>query len=73
MKYTVTLEYLVRTSVEVEADSPAGAAEAASHLDPTDVFGQTPDITLSPSSLEDGQPIHVLDEDDNDVTESAGL
>ena len=73
MKYSVTLEYLVRESVEIEADSPAEAAETARHMEPGQVFGQDFDITLPPSSLEDGQPISVYDENGNDCSAQADV
>lgn len=71
-KYTVTLEYIVRESVEVEADSPAEAAEAARDRSPEEVFQTEFNAMIPLSRLEDGQPINVLDEDGEDRTAEAG-
>ena len=54
MKYLVTLEFLYRTSVEVEADSPAEASKKANELQLNDIFDAE---TIPVTSLEDGQPI----------------
>lgn len=54
MKYLVTLEFLYRTSVEVEADSPAEASKKANDLQLDDIFDSE---TIPVTSLEDGQPI----------------
>ena len=54
MKYLVTLEFLYRTSVEVEADSPAEASKKANDLQLGDIFDSE---TIPVTSLEDGQPI----------------
>lgn len=54
MKYLVTLEFLYRTSVEVEADSPAEARSKAGDLQLDDIFDSE---SVPVTSLEDGQPI----------------
>ena len=55
MKYTISLEYLYHTSVEVETDSFEDAVEKA--ID-------NPQIgTISESELEDPQPTYAIRED----------
>ena len=73
MKYTVTLEYIVHKTVEVEAASPSEACEKAREMTPEEQFGADPDATIPMSLLEDGQPVYVMDENYSDRTAEAGL
>ena len=73
MKYTVTLEYIVHKTVEVEASSPSEACEKAREMTPEEQFGADSDATIPLSLLEDGQPIYVMDENYSDRTAEAGL
>ena len=74
MKYTVSLEYLVHESVEVEADSPQGAVEAARDLSPEDVFGTDFNAPIPISRLDDGEPYLVHESESGmDCTSEAGL
>ena len=61
-RYTVDLEYVYHTSVEVKAYSPDEAAEAANSLSTRQVFGRT---KISVHDLEDGQITRIEDEDGN--------
>jgi len=74
MKYTVSLEYLVHESVEVKADSPQEAVEAARDLSPEEVFGTDFNALIPLSRLEDVEPYLVHEsESGRDCTSEAGL
>ncbi len=55
MKYTISLEYLYHTDVEVEADSFADAVEKAIRNPQID--------SVSPNELEDATPTYAIRED----------
>lgn len=64
-RYHVTLEFLYRTTVEVEAESADDARDAALSLPTEKIFRRRRDF--SPYDLEDGQPIAVFDKDWNQI------
>lgn len=62
-KYTVTLEFLLHKSVEVEAESPQDAKVLVNDMDIEAIFNN--EETMPVANLEDGQVLDVTDESGN--------
>lgn len=62
-KYTVTLEFLLHKSVEVEANSPLDAKDLVNDMDIEAIFNN--EETMPVANLEDGQVLDATDESGN--------
>lgn len=62
-KYTVTLEFLLHKTVEVEANGPQDAKDLVNDMDIEAIFDN--EETMPVANLEDGQVLDVTDESGN--------
>lgn len=68
--YHVGVEYVYRASVSVEADSPEEAVNRILEMSNEGIVGAA---QIDASSLEDGQPVNICDDNGEDYSEQCAL